>query len=132
MELHHIAYAVNSIEAAEEGFAALGYSRASGVVDDVERKVTIMFLEDEKGSLIELVAPLTADSPVSALLKKNGNTTTIYHLCFVVDSVEDGVKELQKNGFVRISGVGPAPAIDGRDVVFMFSRKTGLIELVSA
>ena len=130
MKLHHIAYAVSDIDAARDAFSALGYTPCGSVVEDEARKVAILFISGESGELLELVAPLAEGSPVSSLLKKNNNATAIYHLCFEVSSIEDALQTLKSQGFSKISAVAPAPAIDNHNVVFLFSRNAGLIELV--
>ena len=57
MKIHHLGYAVSSIEKSIPVFEILGWKTSGDTTDDVPRKVRIAFLEKE-GQLLELVAPL--------------------------------------------------------------------------
>ena len=46
LRIHHIGYAVSSIEKSIQKFEVLGYEAIGEVVDDVSRKVRIVFLEN--------------------------------------------------------------------------------------
>ncbi len=39
-------------------------------------------------------------------------------------------KEFEKNGFIVLHKPSPAPLLQGKDVVFLYSQHIGLIELV--
>ena len=70
-------------------------------------------------------------SPVSDILKRNGPTP--YHVCFSIDvekSFDDCKKDFEKNGFIVLQEPAPAPLLEGKDVVFLYSQHIGLIELV--
>lgn len=129
MEIHHVAYAVSNIEKALAVFETLGCDIESPLVEDMQRDVAIQFITFG-GYRIELVAPLSDDAPVSPYLKNNKGAGCPYHICYEVDSISESVDELKKSGLMKISNIAPAPAIDGRDVVFLYNRKIGLIELV--
>ncbi len=128
MKLHHIGYAVKSIEKSEKAFKALGYETEGKTVDDLRRNVRIKFITLED-NVVELIEPMNEKSPVCNLLKKNGAIP--YHLCYEVENIADKITELKKNGFILISGIGPAPAIDGYPVAFMYGAEIGVIELLS-
>ena len=126
----HIGWAVPSIDSALPSFGLLGFFARGQVYADTERKVSLLILKDSKGNTIELVEPLGVDSPVTNLLAKNGAMT--YHVCFSTkrDSWDEYKKELQKEGFVPLSSPSAAPALGGYDVVFLYSKKIGLIEII--
>ena len=130
MRLHHIAYAVRDIESAEESFRALGYSPENRLFADEVRRVLIRFLTNKDGERVELVAPLDDASPVTKRLEDSRGVAHPYHLCFEVRDIGESVEKLRLRGFMRISSVAPAPAIDGKNVVFLMSKAGGLIELV--
>lgn len=131
LSLAHIGWAVESIENAVRDLYALGFKPICGVCMDETRKVELLLVSDIHGNTIELVAPMAADSPVSEILKKNG--PTLYHICFsagVESDFRDCKKEFTSNGFAVLHKPSPAPLFGGKDVVFLYSKHLGLIELV--
>ena len=127
MIIHHIAIATHDIQASAEVYKQLGY-KIGNVVDDDVRRVRICFVS-LNGVCFELVQPLSVDSPVSTILKKSAHDS-LYHVCYQVADVPKSIKHFSDLGFICISRMEPAPAIDGKRVVFMFHKKLGLIELV--
>ena len=79
---------------------------------------------------VELLAPQDEHSPVNRILEKNG--VIPYHTCYIVDNVEDAVKELRKMKYVMVSKPEEAVAINNCRVCFLFNKNIGLIELVEA
>lgn len=128
MRLHHIGYAVRNINDAAEYFISLGYEPCGNEVDDFERGVKICFFRDRNGAKIELIAPLRDDSPVSLWLKKNGCSP--YHLCYESSDIEQDLLTLNNKGFRVAVPMSPAPAVNGRRVVFLYNPHIGLIELI--
>lgn len=127
MKLHHIAIATKDIAESCEIYVKLGYS-VGQIVDDIQRDVRICFitLDDIR---FELVQPLSRTSPVSKILEKSGHDS-MYHICYQTNKINKSINEFVKLGFMAISNIDPAPAIDGKRVVFMFHKILGLIELV--
>ena len=129
MKVHHLGYAVSSIEKSRISFEALGWKGCGGITDDVSRNVRIAFLEKD-GQLIELVAPLGDDSPVHQTLRQNKGVPTPYHVCYEVESLEAACEELKPKGFMPFIQASPAPAIENRRVEWLFAINLGIIELV--
>lgn len=128
LKIHHIGYLVKKIEKAKNTFESLGYlTRQDTVYDDI-RKVNICFVEKD-GYLIELISPVSDDSVVSGLLKKYKNSP--YHICYETDNLETAFADLTSNGFTAIDTPTPAPALDGRKVVFLTSSAIGMVELLA-
>jgi len=127
MKIHHIGYAVNNIEDSLNEFKKLGYKCVENKIVDKKRKVIIQFIKNGY-YLIELVAPLGKESPVTNLLKKQGNSP--YHICYETDNLEKEIKDLDDDGFVIISDLLKAPAINNKKVIFLYKKEIGLIELV--
>ncbi len=127
LKIHHIGYLVKKIEAATRTFEALGYQLVQNIMYDDIRKVNICFMTKD-GCCIELVSPTTEDSVVSGLMKKYKNCP--YHICYETNNFEQDYQELQENGFISIDVPTPAPAIQGRDVVFLTNASVGMIELL--
>lgn len=127
LKVHHIGYLVKKIEAAVSTFEKLGYRTMQTTVYDDIRKVNICFMEKD-GYCIELVSPVSGDSVVSGLMKRFKNSP--YHICYETGNFEEDYMTLVSDGFMAIDTPTPAPALQGRDVVFMTHASVGMIELI--
>ena len=127
LKVHHIGYLVKKIEKAKQAFEALGYQTEQDTVRDNIRKVDICFLVKD-GYRIELVSPVSEDSVVYGLLKKYKNSP--YHICYETADINSDYESLRAEGFLPIDTPTPAPALSGRDVVFMSHASLGMIELI--
>ncbi|WP_313131399.1 VOC family protein [Anaerocolumna sp.] len=133
MKIHHIAYAVSSIENSKAHFELLGFSEIKKTIEDINRKIKICFLENREGgnnTVIELIESIDETSPISNLVKKMSGVATPYHICYEVDDIEDVVEEYKKLGFILTQNAAPAIAIDNRKVAFMFHKGVGIVEFV--
>lgn len=128
MRIDHVGYAVQDMRAAEASFMELGYCPYGDGIEDHGRGVEIRFFCDPAGVKIELIAPLGDNSPVNTWLRKNGNSP--YHICYQSDELAKDVAALKEKGFMVVQPSLPAPAMNNRRVCFMYSKNTGLIELV--
>lgn len=129
LSVHHIGYLVKKIEKAKQAFLSLGYQVEQEIVYDDIRKVDICFLSKD-GYRIELVSPAAETSVVAGLMKKYKNSP--YHICYETADFEAALTELTAGGFIAIDTPTPAPALDGRDVVFLTNASMGMIELLRA
>ena len=127
MKIHHIGYAVKNIQDSLNEFKKLGYKTIENKIVDNQRNVIIQFVKNGD-YLIELVAPLNKESPVTSLLKKQGSSP--YHICYETDNLKKEISDLGNNGFVVISNLLKAPAINNKKVIFLYKKDIGLIELV--
>lgn len=133
MRVHHIGYAVNNIEKSASAFQRLGYHRISERCDDVDRGVAILFLRHSgTGEVVELVAALEGDSPVTGQLQRMNHMASAYHICYEVSDLEQTIRWLKRRGFLPIDLPSAAPAIDGRKVSFLIQKDVGMIELLEA
>ena len=124
LNIHHIGYLVKKIEKAKQTFLALGYCVEQDTVHDDIRKVDICFLIKD-GYRIELVSPAGDDS---VLIKRYKNSP--YHVCYETDDFETAVDWLTANGFIAVDTPTPAPALGGREVIFLSNASIGMIELI--
>ena len=127
LKVHHIGYAVPTIDGARAEFEKLGWASCGGVTDDVARKVRIQFMS-LGDDVVELVAPLTDDSPIKKTLQKGSGTP--YHICYEVDMLEAAEAELKAKGFIVFQKPSPAPAIGMRRVEWFYAKNGGILELV--
>ena len=84
MRIHYIGYAAKDLENSIKEFEKLGYKRVKNKVIDKKRKVVIQFVENVE-CLIELIAPLNNESPITNILKKQENS--LYHICYEIDNI---------------------------------------------
>ncbi|WP_407404328.1 VOC family protein [Chryseobacterium sp.] len=128
MRVHHYGFATKSIEKSLKPFLSLGYSISSDKIFDPLQGVNLLFLKNENDHLIELVEPAQIDNPISKILSKLGSS--LYHICYEVDSFDKVIEELKKQRFVQITAPTPAVAFQGRRVCFLYNPAMGLIELL--
>ena len=132
MRLSHVGIIVKDIEEGIKHHEKLfGMSQIGPIVEDHNQKVKVVLVaqSDDDPVKIELIQPMTPDSPVSQLLKKR---QSLYHLCFEVDDIEKAKKQARANGAITVSQPTPAELFDGRDICFLFTPDHYLIELVQS
>jgi methylmalonyl-CoA/ethylmalonyl-CoA epimerase len=132
-KLLHVGMAVPALDSATESLTALlGYRVVSGPFDDPIQKVVVNFLtaSDQDTTEIELIAPLTEDSPIKAMLAKGGGGA--YHLCFETNDLEAALSHAKSKGCILVSGPAPAVAFQDRRIAWIYTRARQLFELVEA
>jgi methylmalonyl-CoA/ethylmalonyl-CoA epimerase len=109
-----------------------GYRVISGPFDDPIQKVSVNFLtqSDQDIAEIELIAPLTEDSPIKATLAKGGGAA--YHLCFETNDIDKAIEHAKKNGCILLGQPVPATAFGGRRIAWIYTSSRQLFELVEA
>lgn len=127
LTVHHIGYLVKKIEKAKQSFLLLGYEIEQDTIYDEIRKVDICFLIKD-GCRVELVSPCSEDSVVAGLMKRYKNSP--YHICYETKEFAQDFAELTANGFLAVDELTKAPALGGREVVFLNNASLGLIELI--
>jgi methylmalonyl-CoA/ethylmalonyl-CoA epimerase len=132
-KLLHVGVAVPSLPPTTELLSNLfGYRVVSGPFDDPIQKVSVNFLATAKTDVaeIELIAPLTEDSPIRSMLAKDGGGA--YHLCFETSDIDKALEHAVKNGCMVVAKPVPAVAFEGRRIAWIYSRTKQLFELVEA
>jgi methylmalonyl-CoA epimerase len=111
--LDHIGIAVRSIDAANV-YKSLGLS-----VDHVEnvetQGVKTAFLSVGESNL-ELLEPLSPESPIAKFIDKRGEG--IHHICLRVENIEEHLERLKSEGF-RLINEAPVPGAHGCRVAFL-------------
>jgi len=79
-------------------------------------------------SLIELLEPSTADSPISRFIDRRG--PGIHHICFAVHDLDDALARCRAKGMTLIDDT-PRVGAEGKRIAFLHPASTGgvLIEL---
>jgi methylmalonyl-CoA/ethylmalonyl-CoA epimerase len=132
-KLLHVGVAVPTLGPTTELLSnLLGYRVVSGPFDDPVQKVKVIFLakSDKDVAEIELVAPLSEDSPIKATLAKSGGGA--YHLCFETSVLDGALDHAKKNGCIVVAAPAPAVAFQGRRIAWIYTRSQQLFELVEA
>jgi len=94
-KIHHVAVAVNDIEAVLNDYAELlGFPRTEIVrVDSQNVKATLIPLGDSE---IELIEPTDPEGGVAKFLERRGEA--LHHICFQVPAVDDALQEVESRG----------------------------------
>jgi methylmalonyl-CoA epimerase len=132
-KLRHVGVAVPKLGPTTDALEALfGYKVVSGPFDDPIQKVSVNFLAKSENDIaeIELIAPLSEDSPITSMLAKGGGAA--YHLCFETTDIEQAVAHAKENGCIIVSPPVPAVAFNGRKIAWIYTRSRQLFELVEA
>jgi len=130
MKFRHLGVAVAKIEGALQSYAQLlGYKLVSGPFDDPIQKVTVCFLgtDDPADAVVELIAPLTEDSPVKGGLARGGGA---YHMCFETPRLDETLADILAKGCLLVSKPVPAVAFGGRRIAWIYTPTRQLIELL--
>lgn len=126
--LDHVAIAVADLDA-----SLAEYERLYGIVPQHREVVAEQGVEEAMvavgGSYIQLLQPLTPESPVGRFLAKNGEG--LHHIALAVDDIEAALEHLRDEG---ASLIDQEPRIGGGGarIAFVHPRQTTgtLIELV--
>jgi methylmalonyl-CoA/ethylmalonyl-CoA epimerase len=128
MTIDHVGIVVSSLDGATAYYTTtFGLRVINGRIVDPLQDVELQFLEDDGGARVELICPLSADSPAARALKQGGG---LNHICYRVADLESSMKTLVDNGAKVVREPLPAVAFDGRRVAFLYTRQRELIEFV--
>lgn len=127
---HHVGVAVADLEQALKFYStAFGFQIVSGPFEDPIQKVKLCFLGEPGKTLgnLELISPLTPDSPVNGYLAKGIGA---YHICYEVAELAAALAQLRAEGCLVISKPVPAVAFGGRKIAWCFTPTNQLVELL--
>lgn len=130
--LRHVGVAVPKLDAAAITLKKLfGYEVTSGPFDDPIQRVSVSFLKQagDDAAEIELIAPLTEDAPIRAMLAKDIGA---YHFCFETSDLDGALVHAKNQGCVVVSGPSPAVAFGGRRIAWLYAPTRQLFELVES
>ena len=129
---HHIGIAVTDITKTASFYVSCGYRQSETIFDPIQN-INICWLSKDNSPIIELLQSPNNEkpSPVDHVLQKNGGVTP-YHICYQVEDIEASIHELRRHHFIILGKPVNAIAIKSSKVCFLFSKATGLIELVES
>jgi methylmalonyl-CoA/ethylmalonyl-CoA epimerase len=129
----HVAIAVRQgeLDAQVEAYEKLGFREIHREdVRGVDQVREVLLRVGDGPNLVQLLEPLSADSPVQKLIDHNGGRGGLAHVAFRVRSAEAAFRQMQANGFQLIDKA-PRPGSRGTTVFFVHPRSLGvLIEIV--
>lgn len=126
--IHHVAIAVSDLDASLQGF-----SDQYNVVPISREVVAEQAVEEAMiavgGSHIQLLEPLSPDSPVGRFLEKSGEG--LHHIAFAVTDIDRAIEHLQSQG-ARLVDDEPRIGGGGFRIAFVHPKELAgtLIELV--
>ena len=119
--LDHVAIAVQKIDPHLTVYFDLGL-HLEGIETVADQGVRVAFLSTPDGQTrIELVEPLTNDSPISKFLKRFGEK--IHHLCFRTDDLRQVIQVLTERGYQWIQQE-PATGAGNACIAFLHPSST--------
>ena len=128
LNLDHVAIAVGDLDVAIAEYARQ-YGVAPLYLEVVEEQGVEEAMIPVGGSFVQLLQPLSEETPVGRFLSKNG--PGLHHVAYAVPSIEDALAHLKDEG-VRL--IDESPRIGGRGarIAFVHPKELAgtLIELV--
>ena len=129
INFHHIGIFVSNISVGEGFLSKSVNAEVTGptVTDDIIG-VEILFMQDCKGLLYEIVAPHGPDSPVHGVLKRGKDL--LNHLAYVTTDFETEIISHRKLGCIPLGPPLPAVAFSGAKVIFFMTPLGYIHEII--
>lgn len=120
LRVDHIGVAVKSIDDSLKFFRDTLGLKLEGSETVAEQKVTTAFLPvgDTEVELLQSTAP---DGPVAGFIEKKGEG--VQHIAFVVDNIEEALRELEAKG-IRLIDKVPRMGAGGKKIAFIHPKET--------
>lgn len=127
-ELDHVGIAVSDLDAALERYGRLLGARPGHRERVEDQGVEVAFLRLPGTTRVELVAPLSDDSPVAGFLERRGEG--LHHICVRVSDLERALERLAEVGEPLVDH-RPRRGAAGSRIAFVHPRALGgvLLEL---
>lgn len=124
--IDHVAVSVRpgDLEAQVQAYKALGFAeihREDVLGTDQVREVLLQI--GDGPNLVQLIEPLTPESPVAKQIEKNGGRGGIAHVALRVADIQAAFDDLKARGF-RIIDAAPRPGSRGTTVFFVHPTTT--------
>ncbi len=117
MHLSHVSIVVPDLESAMKTLRET-YGLAAGEIKENQQQGVRLTYVDLGNARIELMQPLTADSPVGRFLAKHP-AGGLHHLCLEVAEISATILELRKKR-IRLLGDGrPTHNVHGQEIAFV-------------
>ena len=122
MRVDHIAIAVNNVEEALKNYQNILKVEKIDIeeVPNEKVRVVMLILGDSR---IELMEPMTDDSPISKFLRDKGEG--IHHIAITADNIEDDVARAKKNGMRFLGEIRSGSY--GRKITFIHPKSLNAV-----
>ncbi len=123
-KIDHIAIAVQNLESALETFRnVIGCAPEAIRIEEVDsEKVRVAFITIGE-SKIELLEPLSDESPIAKFLAKNGDG--MHHIALETDNID---KETERLASLNIHPLGlPKEGAGGKKIMFLHPKETNRV-----
>ena len=128
--VNHIGIATPSLDESVELWSKLGFSPSEDKINE-DQGVKIRYLKGSGNTRIELLEPLSGESPVGRFISSRG--PGVQQIAIDVEDIESMISDLLGIGVRMVSEV-PVIGSDGLRIAFVHPSSTGgvLIELVES
>ena len=128
--VNHIGIATPSIDESGELWSKLGFSQSVDKISE-DQGVKIRYLQGIGNTRIELLEPLSKETPVGRFIERRG--PGVQQIAIDVDDIESMISDLIDMG-VRMVSEEPIIGSDGHRIAFVHPSSAGgvLIELVES
>lgn len=120
-KIDHIGIAVRSIEEARDYYEKVLDLTCEGIETVESQKVRTAFYSIGQ-THIELLEPVSDDSPIAKFLEKKGEG--IHHIAYKTDNIEDHLNTCREGGCRLINEV-PVEGAGGKMIAFLHPKSTG-------
>jgi methylmalonyl-CoA/ethylmalonyl-CoA epimerase len=129
LRLDHVGVAVPDLDEAIERYRRVLGMRVVHTETNQEQGVREAMLAGGDGALLQLLAPVTRDSPIGRFLDRRG--PGLQQVAYAVRDLDAACQRLRERG-VRLVYESPKPGTAGTRINFIYPAETGgvLIELV--
>lgn len=120
-KIDHIGIAVSNIEEQLPFYIDTLKLTLEGIETVESQKVKVAFIKIGE-SKIELLEPISEESPIASFIQKRGEG--IHHIALSVDSIEERIEQMKSEG-IRMINETSKPGAGGAQIAFMHPKSTG-------
>ena len=118
MTIDHVGIVVSSLDGATAYYTTtFGLRAINGRIVDPLQDVELQFLEDDDGARLELICPLSTDSPVARALTQGGG---LNHICYRVADLESSMGTLVRHRAFALPYLGALSAYGTVTLIWRF------------
>lgn len=120
-KIDHIGIAVSSLEEALPFYVNQLHLKLEAIEEVATEGVKVAFIKIGD-SRIELLEPMSEDSPIASFIQKRGEG--IHHIALADDRIDERLRELSANG-VRLINNTPVKGAGGANIAFLHPKSAG-------
>ncbi len=129
MKFHHLGIIVKNLKKSLIQLEnLLGSNKISKVIIDKTWGVKIVFIQNKKNMIFEIIQPLNKKSPITNALNKNVNI--LNHVAFKSRNFRIDRNKIIDNGAIAVTEAKKAVAFNRKKIQFFLTKENFLIELI--